>query len=199
LERVGSNPGLFSISGQLPGTRDIFATPSERLAMSSFSFRACLLAGLLAITPALAMAKSYTIPNPNPVAVITVPDDWETEETTRGLESTSEDEGVYFTVEVTDFDSVEKDMTRAIAALVAEGVVLDIATQKQTEFSVNGLKAFMTFWNAKDEDGSTQISITLVLVSDKKALMMTGWGTEEAQKENLEELTAIMNSIKMVQ
>jgi hypothetical protein len=166
--------------------------------MSSFSLRICLLAGFLAITPAMAMAKSYTIPNPNPVAVITIPDDWETEETTRGLESTSEDEGVYFTVEVTDFDSVEKDMTRAIAALVAEGVVLDMATQKQTEFSVNGLKAFMTFWNAKDEDGMTQISITLVMVSDKKALLMTGWGTEEAQKENLEELTAIMNSIKTV-
>ncbi len=167
--------------------------------MSSFSLRAFLLVGLLAISPALAVAKSYTIPNPNPVAVITIPDDWETEETTRGLESTSDDEGVYFTVEVTDFASVEKDMTRAIAALVAEGVVLDMATQKQTEFSVNGLKAFMTFWNAKDEDGSTQISITLVLVSDKKALLMTGWGTEEAQKENLEELTAIMNSIKVVQ
>jgi hypothetical protein len=167
--------------------------------MFSFSLRACLLAGLLAISPALAMAKSHTIPNPNPVAVITIPDDWETEETTRGLESTSEDEGVYFTVEVTDFDSVEKDMTRAIAALVAEGVVLDVPTQKQTEFSINGLKAFMTFWNAKDEDGSTQISITLVMVSDKKALLMTGWGTEEAQKENLEDLTAIMNSIKVVQ
>jgi hypothetical protein len=167
--------------------------------MSSFSIRAFLLAGLLAITPALAIAKSYTIPNPNPVAVITIPDDWETEETMRGLESTSDDEGVYFTVEVTDFETVEKDMTRAIAALVAEGVVLDLATQKQTEFSINGLKAHMTFWSAKDEDGSTQISITLVLVSDKKALLMTGWGTEEAQKENLEELTAIMNSIKVVQ
>jgi hypothetical protein len=157
------------------------------------------MAWLLAITPAPAMAKSYTVPNPNPVAVITIPDDWETEETTRGLESTSEDEGVYFTVEVTDTDTVEKNMTRAIAGLVAEGVVLDMATQKQTEFSVNGLKAFMTFWNAKDDDGSTQISITLVIVSDKKVLLMTGWGTEEAQKENLEELTAIMNSIKVVQ
>jgi hypothetical protein len=167
--------------------------------MSSFSLRACLLAGLLTISPALAMAKSYTIPNPNPVAVITIPDDWETEETTRGLESTSEDEGVYFTVEVTDTETVEKTMTRAIAGLVAEGVVLDMATQKQTELSVNGLKAFMTFWNAKDDDGSTQISITLVMVSDKKVLLMTGWGTEEAQKENLEELTAIMNSIKVVQ
>ncbi len=167
--------------------------------MSSFSLRVCLLAVLLAISPAVAMAKSYTIPNPNPVAVITIPDDWETEETTRGLESTSEDEGIYFTVEVTDTDTVEKNMTRAIAALIAEGVVLDTATQKQTEFSVNGLKAFMTFWNAKDEDGSTQISITLVIVSDKKALLITGWGTEEAQKENLEEMTAIMNSIKVVQ
>ena len=52
---------------------------------------------------------------------------------------------------------------------------------------------------AKDDDGSTQISITLVVVSDKKVLLMTGWGTEVAQKENLEELTAIMNSIKVVQ
>ncbi len=167
--------------------------------MSSFSLRACLLAGLLVIAPAVALAKSYTISNPNPVAVITIPDDWETEETTRGLESTSEDEGVYFTIEITDFDTVEKDMTRAIAALVAEGVVLDMATQKQTEFSINGLKAFMTFWNAKDEDGMTKISVTLVMVSDKKALLMTGWGTEEAQNENLEELTAIMNSIKVMQ
>jgi hypothetical protein len=187
------------MSGQLVGMGGTFARIYERPVMSFFSPRTCLLAGFLAIAPALALAKSYTIPNPNPVAVITIPDEWETEETARGLESTSEDEGVYFTVEVTDAATVEKDMTRAIAALVAEGVVLDTATQKQTEFAVNGLKAFMTFWNAKDEDGSTQISITLVMVSDKKALLMTGWGTEEAQKENLQELTAIMNSIKVVQ
>ncbi len=167
--------------------------------MSFFSLRACLLAGLLAISPALATAKSYTVPNPNPVAVITIPDDWETEENARGLESTSEDEGIFLTVEITDATTVEKDMTRAIAGLVAQGVELDMATQKQTEFTVNNLKGFMMSWNAKDEDGKTQISITLVMVSDKKALLMTGWGTEEAQKENLEELTAIMNSIKVVQ
>ncbi|MGL4240973.1 MAG: hypothetical protein ACRCTI_07665 [Beijerinckiaceae bacterium] len=167
--------------------------------MQTLSLRACLLACAVALAPAFALAKTYPVPDPNPVATITIPDDWETEEMDRGgLESTSEDELVSFTVEASDIETLDKATERALAAIIAEGVTLDQASEKKMDFEIAGLKGFMIYWNAKDEDGPTQVSVTVLILSDKKALLMTGWGTEEGQKANLKELTDIMESIKVV-
>jgi hypothetical protein len=191
-------PAFFIVSTE-SRIRHTFLSLQERLDMSFFSLRACMLAGLLAISPALAIAKTYAIPDPNPIVTITIPDDWETEETDRGgLESTSDDEGVYFTIEATDVDALDKITERAMAALIVEGVKINQASEKKTDIAIGDIKGFTVFWEAKDDDGPTQVSVTVLLVSDKMALLMTGWGTEAGQKANLKELTGIMESIKVI-
>jgi hypothetical protein len=166
--------------------------------MLKFALRTGLLAGLLMFYPAFAMAKSYTIPNPDPVAVITIPDSWETKELAYGLETTTEDEEYYLLIEVTDKRTAEKDVTKTLEWLLAKGVSIDPATQKEQAFSLNGMEGFILYWDGKDADGPTQVSISLLQLNENKGLVITGWGTVDGQKENLKELTEVLNSLRAV-
>lgn len=166
--------------------------------MLKSALRAGLLAGFLALYPAFAEAKSYTIPDPNPVAVITIPDSWETKELAYGIETTTEDEEYYLLIEVTDKKTAEKDVTKTLEWLLGKGVSIDAATQKERAISINGMEGFMLYWDGKDEDGPTQVSISLLQINDSKGLVVTGWGSVEGQKDNLKELTDLMNSLKPV-
>jgi hypothetical protein len=53
-------------------------------------------------------------------------------------------------------------------------------------------------WEAKDVDGPTQVSLTVLQASDTKGLVLTYWGTEEGAKENAVDLNTIITSLKLV-
>lgn len=166
--------------------------------MSLFSLRAGLLAGLIALSPALAVAKSYTIPDPNPVAVVTIPDDWETTVISKGIEVESEDEEIYIAIEVIEVAKVEKAIEEAISWLKSKDVVVDVATQKQGELTINGIPGFQVTWTGKDNDGPTNVSLTLLVTSESKGLMVTYWASPEGEKDNMKALQGIIESLKPV-
>ena len=170
----------------------------ERTIMSHFSLRAGLLAGLLALAPALAVAKSYTIPDPNPVAVVTIPDDWETTVIPKGIEVESEDEEIYIAIEVIEVAKVEKAIEEAITWLKSKDVEVDVATQKQGEVTINGIPGFQVRWTGKDSDGPTNVSLTLLVTSESKGLMVTYWASPEGEKDNTKALQGIIESLKPV-
>jgi hypothetical protein len=150
----------------------------------------------LLLLPGLASAKTYSIPDPNPVAVITMPDDWDSTEIAKGVESTSEDETVYVAVEVTELKDAAQAIGEAVVWLKSKGVVVDQATQEKKPFSINGLEGVQVLWTGKDEDGPTQVSLTLVQVTETKGLILTYWASPEGEKENLKDLSSIINSLK---
>lgn len=166
--------------------------------MLTTTLRACLLAGLLSLAPALAAAKTWTIPDPNPTAVVTIPDDWETSKIKYGIETTSDDEDIYMAIEVTDGNSVEQDIEATIKWYQSKGVRIDAKSQKQGPFKLNGMEGYTIYWDAKDDDGPTQVTLMVLQTSDKKGLLISVWGSEEAQKENAKELDSIMESIRGV-
>lgn len=159
---------------------------------------ACVIAGLIASVPAALNAKTYTVPDPNPVAVVTIPDDWTATTLPKGVEALSEDEDVYVAIEVTDLQDVAKAIADAIIWLKSKDVVLDRATQAQQDITVNGMTGVQIKWEAKDVDGPTQVSLTVLQASDTKGLVLTYWGTEEAAKENAVDLNTIITSLKLV-
>ena len=127
--------------------------------------RAALAASLF-LLPGLASAKTYSIPDPNPVAVITMPDDWESTEIDKGVESTSDDEAVYISVEVTELKDAAQSIAEAVTWLKSKGVVVDAATQEKKPFSINGMEGVQVQWTGKDEDGPTHVSLTLLQVTE---------------------------------
>ena len=166
--------------------------------MSSSKLRACLVAGFLAAFPALLAAKSYTIPDPNPVAVVTIPDDWDTTEIAKGIEADSEDEEVYIAIEVTEMNNVAKTIEETIVWLKNKDVVIDAATQQQSEITVNGIPGFMVKWSGKDKDGPANVSLTILVLSETKGLLLTYWASPDGEKDNLKALKGIADSIKPV-
>jgi hypothetical protein len=158
--------------------------------------RAVLTAASLILLPALASAKTYSIPDPNPVAVITLPDDWESTEIAKGVESTSEDETVYVAIEVTELKDAAKGIADTVTWLKSKDVVVDQSTMEQKPFSINGLEGVQVKWSGKDEDGPTNISLTLLQVTETKGLILTYWASPEGEKENLKDLISIINSLK---
>lgn len=164
--------------------------------MSRHLFSACLIAGLLAISPAV--AKTYTVPDPNPVAVVMIPDDWTATVLPKGVEGLSEDESVYVAIEVTDLQDAAKSIADAIVWLKSKDVEIDRSTQKQEPVEVNGLTGVQVKWEGKDEDGPTQVSLTLLQVSDTKGLVLTYWASPDGAKENAVDLNAIITSLKAV-
>lgn len=166
--------------------------------MSNTLFRACLLAGVVALAPSLTLAKSFTIPDPNPVAVVTLPDDWENNEIDKGVESTSEDEEIYLAAEVVELEDVAKAVADTIKWLKSRGVEVDQATQKKDEVNINGMTGIQVRWTGKDEDGVANIGLTVLTVTEKRGLILTYWGSPDGEKENMKELKAIAESLKPV-
>jgi hypothetical protein len=170
----------------------------KEMLMLTSVVRAGLLAGLLVAAPHLALAKSFTIPDPNPIAVVTLPDDWENKEIDKGVESNSEDEEIYLAVEVVDLDNVAKAVTDTIKWLKGKGVVVDEASQKKSDITINGMSGVQVNWTGTDDDGATQIGLTVLSVTDKRGLILTYWGSPEGEKANMKELGEIANSLKPV-
>ena len=159
---------------------------------------ACLLAAALVASTMTAQAKTYSVPDPNPVAVVTIPDDWTATELPKGVEGLSEDETVYVAIEVLDLDDTSKVVADTIVWLKSKDVIIDAATQEKKDVEVNGLTGIQVKWEGKDEDGPTQVSLTILVLSDKKGLVLTYWASPEGAKENAVDLNTIITSLKAV-
>jgi hypothetical protein len=145
---------------------------------------------------ASAFAKTYSLPDDKPFVSITVPDAWETDEIDNGVESTSKDGEVYFYVEVTDADNVKAAMQEGIKYLQSKGVTLDADSAKDQEGKLNGMDIVGVKWDGKDEEGPAKISLTLIMVTEEKGLLLVYWGSPDGSKANKDELDKIVNSIK---
>jgi hypothetical protein len=146
--------------------------------------------------PLAAQAKTYAIPSSDAIATVTLPDSWDADELDDGVEVTSNDETVYAAIEAVDLLDVKAATVEAIKFFDEKGIKIDASTQKETDFEVNGMKAFELGWKGKDHDGDTTVSITVIGVSEKKMLMITFWGSEEGQSANIEGLKKIISSIQ---
>ena len=166
--------------------------------MSSLTFRAVLIAAFIAAAPLAAPAKSYTVPDPGAVAVVTMPDDWTTNEIEKGVESVSDDDTVYVAVEVTELKDVSKAIADSIVWLKSKDVEIDQSTRKQGEITINGMTGVQVKWDGKDEDGPAHVSLTVLQVTDTKGLILTYWASPEGEKDNMKELGSIIASLKPV-
>jgi hypothetical protein len=156
---------------------------------------ALLLAAAL-ITPAF--GKTFKVPGENPTASITVPDSWKSKEIDKGIEAQSADSEVYFAVEATDAKELEKTVAEAVEFLKGQGVTVDSSTMKQSEGTINGMKGWDITWNGKDKEGNAIVSLTILAVSDKNALIITYWASPEGTTKYAKELGEILNSIKKI-
>ncbi|MGO7324330.1 histidine kinase [Rhizobium ruizarguesonis] len=157
---------------------------------------ACAL--LAASMPLMANAATLKFPSDAPVATITIPDSWQPEETETGIQATSSDSAIYFSVDVADSKSMDKVTSDAIDFLSKNGVKVDVKTQKETPVSeVNGLQMTTLDWDGEDEDGPVSVGMAFIANSGDEALVVTYWGTKGDEDKHDSEIADMMMSIKM--
>jgi hypothetical protein len=153
-----------------------------------------LAATLLFVTAAQAAEMKF--PSDEPVASITLPDDWTANETDTGMEVTTADNSIYLSVDVAEPKDTEQTLKDAITWLGTQGVTVDASTVKQNQGKVNDRDIFYADWKGKDKDGPASIGVAALVLSEETVLVLTYWGTEGEEDKNAAAITDVLKSIK---
>lgn len=158
--------------------------------------KALLAALFLALAPAATFAATLNFPSDEPVASITIPDDWKPEETDTGIQAQSPDDAIYMSIDVAGGEDVNKAIDDIFAFLKDHGVTVDPATQKKTDATVNGMSVTNFEWSGKDETGDVSIAVALVQPNPEKLLLLTYWGSQGEQDKHGDAIVGILSSLK---
>lgn len=151
----------------------------------------------LGLYAAGADAKTFAVPDDDPIATISVPDSWDPNPYEGGVEATSADGTVYIAVEEVAADDVKSAVEEGVGFFLKSGVEIDPKTQKSQDIKINGLAAYDITFSGKDKDGPTEVSLTLVQTNAKaKFLLLYYWGSPQGAKANAAALKAISDSIQ---
>jgi hypothetical protein len=124
-----------------------------------------------AAAPLPAWAKVFPIPTEDPIATINVPDAWEPDTFDGGVEMNSPDNEVYIAAEEVEADNLTDAVAETVKTLAKDGLEI--------------------------KEGACNFSITLVETPKPNVfLMLSYWGSDEAEKANADALTAIAQSIQ---
>ena len=151
---------------------------------------------------ASAWAGDFKLPDQSPVASFSIPASWKPAEYEDGVEAMSDDESVYIAVEATDLSStsvIEDAMKQSLSYLNKKGVEVDQSTAKQTQAKLNGMDVVDVSWRGKDSTGECNVSLTVVVVTGKKGLLLTYWASPDGEKKNSQDLVQILHNIKPIQ
>lgn len=161
-------------------------------------FAAALFFSTAVLATTGAYAKVYSIPAADAIATVNAPDDWEPSEITNGIEMNSPDGDVYVSIESVKADKISDAVAESVKVLTEQGLVLDQASQKTHDVEANGMKIHVYDYEAKDDDGPTEFSISLVETRMPDTyVMFTARASAEAQKTNDAAMSAIMQSIQL--
>lgn len=156
--------------------------------------RAFAVAAMIAAMPA--MAGPLTLTAADPIATVTIPDEWSGKKITRGLEIKTPDEEVYLWFELIapgEIDSVQKEHNTYFEK---EGVtVTGVSETKKTE--VNGRAWSFTELAATNKDGPSIIRYVAINpnLASGKIILMTYWASPEGDKTHDAAMTKLIDGI----
>ncbi|MGO4440331.1 histidine kinase [Rhizobium sp. RAF56] len=158
---------------------------------------AILSAVFAAALPLLAHAETIEFPSDGPVASVSIPDSWGPKETETGVDATSGDNAVYFSIDVADEKSTDKVISDAVDFLTENGVAINAKTQKDDgSTEINGLEFTALEWDGTDKDGPVSVGLGFMSPKTGKMLVITYWGSKGDEDKHDKELKNIIQSLK---
>jgi len=142
-------------------------------------------------------AKTFKLPNEDfAIASIDMPDSWKPKEVETGVEGQSSDDAVYMSVVAVGSEKgMNAELDDIFEMIKKHNVVLDDSTKKENKFKAGSFDATELLFQGKDDDGPCAISICFVPIKDKMVIF-TYWVTTAKEKEHLQEVGKIVNSLK---
>ena len=142
-------------------------------------------------------AKTFKLPNEDfAIASIDLPDSWNPKAVDNGVWGQSSDDAVYISVVAVGSEKgMQGEIEDTFEMLKGHNVTLDESAKKENKFKIGNLDASELLYQGKDEDGPAAISICFVPIKNK-LIIFTYWVTTAKEKEHLEEVGKIVNSLK---
>ena len=142
-------------------------------------------------------AKTFTLPNEDfAIASIDMPDSWKPKTVDNGIWGQTADTAVYMSVVAVGSEKgMQGEIEDTFDMLKTHNVTLDESTKKENKFKIGAFDATELLYQGKDDDGPAAISICFVPIKDK-LIIFTYWVTTAKEKEHLEEVGKIVNSLK---
>ena len=142
-----------------------------------------------------ALAGPLSITSADPVAIVTIPDDWPSSKVARGIEFKTPDEEVYVWFELIapgDMDTVQKEHD---GYFDKQGVKITGASETSKQ-EINGRAWSFTELKATSKDGPSIIRYVAINPNVAgKIILMTYWASDDGHKEHDAAMTKIFNSI----
>jgi hypothetical protein len=151
---------------------------------------------LLTALVASASAGTYKLPKEESIASVSFPEGWKVEASDESLDANSDDNEIYINIEFNDADSLEGAIEETFGYLKKNKIKIDKSTEKKTEADFHGMKVVNFDWEGEDSEGKAKISLAVLGVTPKKALLLLYWASPEGEKKHQKELDSIMDSIK---
>lgn len=156
-----------------------------------------IFAAAFAIVPFFAQAATLVFPSDAPIASVAIPDAWGPKETISGIEATSPDSAIYFSIDVATDKNMDKVIQDAVKFLTDNGVTIDDTTKRDSgDVEINGMTFGSVEFDGKDADGPVEVSLGFASPSEGKMLVVTYWGTKATQDAHSKELVGILTSLK---
>lgn len=143
-----------------------------------------------------AFAGKHEIPKDEPVATISFPDKWKVEDADESINANSDDNEIYINIEVHDAESIEGAIEETFGYLKKNKVKVDKDSEKKTETKFNGMDVLDFSWDGEDKSGPCKISLSVIGVSEEKALLLLYWASPKGEEKHQKELSDIAQSIK---
>jgi hypothetical protein len=166
-----------------------------RTMVCAFCLTLALAAGVT-LLPNPSLAGALSITDADPVAVVTVPDDWSTSKITRGLQIKTPDDEIYIWFELIapgEIDAVQKEHN---GYFDKEGVTIT-GSSETVKKEINGRAWSFTELKAKSSDGDSIIRYVAINpnVASGKIIMMTYWASLDGDKEYDSAMNQMFKSI----
>jgi len=156
------------------------------------------LAGFIALAPNAARATSYDIPMDNVAAKISVPDSWNPNSSDTGLDASSPDNKLFFSIYVAA-DEDEKGALRGAATIAGNGDVMkiDLDSVKETTARIGQIMTREYDFVMINDGRAGVLAINLAPLKTGGYLQIIRWGSEQGFDQNAFESNRIFKTLRL--
>ena len=152
---------------------------------------------ILALTGSLP-ARTYSVPGDEPIARVSIPDRWQTEQREEYLDSSIPANGGHVLVMPVEGPKLGESMLEAMRYIRRNGTVRVDARSEKRETIQAGERSVRTFsWTATEKDRPIVIRCHMIPDLNGKRLLVVFWGPPESERKHKKELGQILESIRV--
>ena len=152
---------------------------------------------LFAVMLGVVFAGTHKVPPGEGMALVDVPDKWETREKGELVESISPDGAVYFLIIPVEHRKVAESIGEALRYLRGRGnIVIDPNSREHKPGKVKDVAADFISWKGKNKTGPVEIKFVTFAVEADEPVVAAWWGAPDAIKKHQSEIDKILRTVR---